>query len=468
MAGGARLEVNGASVANPGRGDVLAGVDKAARQAGGNVTVTRAGGAFLEAAPADEGGGRLLSLAAGEGGAAPRQFSTKRASRDEAKALLGDFFDGGGAWRKHGQWRAPSGSGAEQAPASAGAIEGRWAALLAVGGAVGGAAAFLLAFQTAPALIPALAAFALVALMAWKGAQEFRVRRWPHANGRITASGLQPRRRRFSREETRIDNIPALSYEFTVAGKPHVGSRIGLNTEFAGVDVGALVARYPVGAVVAVYYNPARPDDCLLDPFANRGIAADLIKLFAPLGAIAAAIYYGGPLLANGVAARFPDANVGHAIFAGSAGLVFLLLLLWSFRARAPVAPPQRAAGVVTRAEVEEAVMPSNVSSYGGGGYLVAVIEIAYSVAGQNYVLRTHVSKPFAIGAADAAKTKLAPYPIGAGVSVTYDRDNPSAAAFEGNPNAISVDSTRTGYRVTALICALGCFAMALRALGVI
>jgi len=229
------------------------------------------------------------------------------------------------------------------------------------------------------------------------------------------------------------------------------------------------VARYPVGAIVSVFYNPARPDDCLLDPLANRGIGADLLKLLAPLGAVGAAIYYGGPLLAHAVAARFPDANVGHAIFAASAGLVFALLLVWSFRARSPAEPAPTVEGAVTKAEVEEVVPTSSASGtggYGRGGYLSPTIEIAYSVAGANYVLRTPISNSIALAKPDAAQAKLAPYPVGKAVNVTYARDNPSAASLEGNPIAIKVDSTRTGYRVTALVCALGCFAMAMRALG--
>ena len=298
---GARLDVNGEIVASPRESDVAAAIDKAARSAGGHVTVTRSGGFFLGAAPSDEGSSGLLSLACGDEQKGQRQFATAPVTRAQAKALFSDFLDGGDAWRRQCRWRSRDTVGTT-APST-----GSWGSLpewLAAGGAV----AFSLMVLIYPVLLPAAFALVLCVFVVWKAWREAQVRRWPQASGRITASGLQPRRRRFRQEATRLDNIPALGYEFSVADRRYVGSRLGLNTEYAGIDVGALVARYPVGAIVPVYYNPSDPNDCLLDRYANRGLFGEARNLFAILGAFFATIYYDASALTHWVAAHFPDA----------------------------------------------------------------------------------------------------------------------------------------------------------------
>lgn len=97
---GARLDVNGDIVANPGESDVFTAVDRAARQVRGHVRITRSGGFFIEAEPSDGGSGGLLSLACGNEQKGQRQFATAPVTRDEAKVLFKDFVDGGDAWRR--------------------------------------------------------------------------------------------------------------------------------------------------------------------------------------------------------------------------------------------------------------------------------------------------------------------------------------------------------------------------------
>jgi Protein of unknown function (DUF3592) len=478
---GAILDVNGEIVASPEESDVSAAVDRAAQQAGGHVTVTRSGGFFLEAAPSGGGSGDLFSLACGDEQKGQRQFATAPVTRTQAKTLFSDFLDGGDAWRRQCRWRSRN---TPAAASTAMPLIGSWRSSADCLAGVG-AVAFMLVVVVVPMLFPAAVALALCIFVVGKARREVRVRRWPQANGRITASGLQPRRRRFRREATRLDNIPSLGYEFSVAGRPYVGSRLGLNTEYGGVDIGALVARYPVGAIVPVYYNPADPNDCLLDPFANRGLSGDVLKLFAILGAFFAALYYGASAATHAVAAHFYNANAPHVVFASSFRLLSLLLFVRSFRPQPRTAAMLRASGAIVKSEVEQVTLNSALGMYGGNTNFQPTIEVAYSVGGQNYILRTSVGgvaiairtlgwakklgleRRFGTRPIDA-QARLAPYPVGKAVNVLYNPNDPGAASLAVEGIIADGRAQTYYYRVIALTCAFAGFVIATIALGVL
>jgi hypothetical protein len=99
------------------------------------------------------------------------------------------------------------------------------------------------------------ALFALGAINLYRGIDSMR---WPSADGRI----LYSHARSASRPET------LLWYEYYVANRRYVASmyRNGGNvTPFATVAKAA-AKRYPVGRVVAVYYDPRNPQNALLEP----------------------------------------------------------------------------------------------------------------------------------------------------------------------------------------------------------
>ena len=154
---------------------------------------------------------------------------------------------------------------------------------------------------------------------------------------------------------------------------------------------------------------------------------------FATLGACGAALYYGMSALTHAIAAHFPNANAPHVVLAASVGLLFLLLFVWSFRPRPRGAAVVQAAGTVVKGELEvislgqaghgEAAAPTD-------GSMLAAIEVAYSVGGQNYVSRTTVGGGIAARTQAEAQARLAPYPVGTTVIVRYRQGNPGAAAL--------------------------------------
>ena len=91
------------------------------------------------------------------------------------------------------------------------------------------------------------------------------VRRWPAAPGTII--GAEVRVTPESGEEPFYDAV--VRYAYTVQGQEYEGAQDDLTYVSNAQDAAlAIVARYPVGAAVPVYYDPQAPQRALID----RGI----------------------------------------------------------------------------------------------------------------------------------------------------------------------------------------------------
>ena len=113
---------------------------------------------------------------------------------------------------------------------------------------------------------------------------------WPSVRGRVTGGAVVA-------NSTFDDGSPAyypvISYQYEVAGKEYQGKRRTLvNVGVGGVLRGAaqqVVARYPVGSEVTVFYDPEDPGEAVLE---RTSPVAGPILLFA----LGAALVAAGPL----------------------------------------------------------------------------------------------------------------------------------------------------------------------------
>src|SRR5215207_4543380 len=84
---------------------------------------------------------------------------------------------------------------------------------------------------------------------------------WPFTMGRVTLSTLEMR----SSSEGGSTPYPVVHYSYQAIGQPYQGSKVMAGPDVGGSGAHKVVARYPAGAQVMVYYNPQKPSEALLE-----------------------------------------------------------------------------------------------------------------------------------------------------------------------------------------------------------
>lgn len=90
---------------------------------------------------------------------------------------------------------------------------------------------------------------------------------WPIAEGRVVRSALDERR-----DEGKQQVTADIGYEYELDGKAFMGTRVWFSDDYwssPGSEFRDAVARYPVGTPLKVHYDPAVPDESVLEPGAT-------------------------------------------------------------------------------------------------------------------------------------------------------------------------------------------------------
>ncbi|HKR57072.1 MAG TPA: DUF3592 domain-containing protein [Gemmatimonadales bacterium] len=101
--------------------------------------------------------------------------------------------------------------------------------------------------------------------MLWRGAGDWqagsRSSAWPTVAGTV----LESRAETPARGSTYQAHV---AYSYKVSGQVYEGDRIGFGMATRGSwqSVQGIIGPYPVGAVVQVHYDPATPDESVLQP----------------------------------------------------------------------------------------------------------------------------------------------------------------------------------------------------------
>ena len=88
------------------------------------------------------------------------------------------------------------------------------------------------------------------------------VSQWPSTMGTVNASYLE---RRHSSSDSGSTNYPVVQYSYQVSGQAYQATKLAPGPEVGGTGAGKVVARYPAGAQVMVFYNPQNPSDAVLE-----------------------------------------------------------------------------------------------------------------------------------------------------------------------------------------------------------
>jgi len=85
---------------------------------------------------------------------------------------------------------------------------------------------------------------------------------WPVVRGKVTYARVQTRR-----SNKRTEYTASVRYSYRVDGKLHIGERVSVSDLIHKTRsrANAAIRPYPVGSEVDVYYNPAKPEQSLLE-----------------------------------------------------------------------------------------------------------------------------------------------------------------------------------------------------------
>lgn len=124
-----------------------------------------------------------------------------------------------------------------------------------------------------------LAMLSLIAVAAiYKYMQVKEAARWPSVQGKIVVSKSEQRDvETFDDDEadgrgTEQRNFAKIVYEYTVRGQALRHDRVSIGEDLGNFEVAETIARYPVGKVVTVYYNPRKPGEAVLERDPPKGI----------------------------------------------------------------------------------------------------------------------------------------------------------------------------------------------------
>ena len=175
----------------------------------------------------------------------------------------------------------------------------------------------------------------LLAAAVYKSLQVRAAREWPSAAGKVVVSKTEVRkvkvidsdRAEGHRFEER--NFADIVYEYSVAGSKLRNNRVSIGEDLGNFEVAETIAKYPVGAVVTVYYNPLHPDQAVLERDLPKG-------LWGCLGigtAIVLAIVFGSAIglhqITEFVTTRIPQQGIAAAAVAfGAFGTAVALFAL--------------------------------------------------------------------------------------------------------------------------------------------
>ena len=175
----------------------------------------------------------------------------------------------------------------------------------------------------------------ILAAAVYKSLQVRAAREWPSAAGKVVVSKAEVRKVKVidsDREEGhRFEerNFADIVYEYSVAGRKLRNNRVSIGEDLGNFQVAETIAKYPVGAVVTVYYNPLHPDQAVLERDLPKG-------MWGCLGigtAIVLAIVFGSAVglhqITEFVSTRLPhQGNAAAAVAFGAFGTAVALFAL--------------------------------------------------------------------------------------------------------------------------------------------
>lgn len=260
----------------------------------------------------------------------------------------------------------------------------------------------------------------------YKSLEVRAAREWPSTAGKVVISNSEVREVGVIEEHghhSEPRNFANIVYEYTVNGQTLRNNRVSIGEDRGNFQIAETIARYPVGTVVTVFYNPLHPREAVLERDLPQG-------LWGCLGigtAITLAAVFGSAIGLNQfnqfVSAHLVDPKLSPLVVAFCAfGFVIALFALALHRQAS-----------LTR---KWPVVPGTIAISIAQGGAIYQRRVSYNYRFNN-VAYSNVEASLATGLSSTSgwlARFAAAYPAGAGVSVYVNPANPSESTL--NPRA--------------------------------
>jgi len=279
----------------------------------------------------------------------------------------------------------------------------------------------------------------ILAAAVYKSLQVRAAREWPSTAGKVVVSGTEVREVRVidsEREDgfrTEQRNFANIVYEYSAAGKKLRNNRVSIGEDRGDFQVAETIAKYPVGALVTVYYNPRLPKEAVLERDLPKG-------MWGCLGigtAIVLAIVFGSAIglhqITEFVSGRI--AQHGHpaaaAAFAAFGTVVALFALVLHRQASLAIKWPV-VTGTIKLSDIEQYRAAPSDGRIRGQTMYQRRVSYTYKYNNLTYT-NVHASLASSVASTSSwlVRKSTTAYKDGAAVKVWVNPDNPSQATLE-------------------------------------
>ena len=279
----------------------------------------------------------------------------------------------------------------------------------------------------------------LLGVAVYKSLQVRAAREWPSAAGKVVVSKAEVRKvkvidgNRAEGHRFEERNFADIIYEYSVAGRKLRNNRVSIGEDLGNFQVAETIAKYPVGAVVTVYYNPLHPDRAVLERDLPKG-------LWGCLGigtAIVLAIVFGSAIglhaITEFVSTRIPQqGNAAASVAFGAFGTAIALFALVLHRQASLAMKWPVVSGTIKLSDIEQ--YRAARMDGGSGGQIMYQRKVSYTYT-YNDISYTSAHARLASSVASTSswlvRKSTTDYQNGATVKVWVNPDNPSQATLE-------------------------------------
>jgi len=286
---------------------------------------------------------------------------------------------------------------------------------------------FVYAFPLAMVGIIAVAAF-------YKWLQVRAAADWPQATGKVVVSASQARKVEVFDDDRKggkgeeVRNFAHVIYEYTVSGQKFRNDRVSIGEDLGNFEVEETIARYPVGKIVTVYYNPRKPKDAVLERDAPKGLFGCVIWMVVIGVALILGSFYGFNQITIYLTSRVNNAPMVVALSAMALVTAWFGYVLRKQGADARSWP--MVTGRIDQSEGDE--FRGSISKGSAVTTLYRpLISFSYEFNGVKYVgSQVQLGVKVTSSSAAFAKKTVAKYPVGKTISVHVNPANPSESTL--------------------------------------